>query len=401
MQDLHFASALSTLSDSGAAIDEVVAAIHAGLAGRTPDLLAVFVSHHHGPAIESLGPNLARMTSARVVVGCTGEGVVGGGREIERGAALSVFAAVLPDTQLTTFEVAAHVQPDETMRFTTTPVIRDAKRASLLLFADPYTFPMGDYLELLNREHPGVAAVGGMASGGEGPGQNLLVTNRGVTEGGALGLVVEGATEIASVVSQGCRPIGKPFVITACKEHFIQKLGGKPAAQALMEMMQELETNERARLQRGPFIGLAIDARKSTFERHDFLARPLHGLDPKQGSLVVGDNSIRVGQTIQFLVRDRESAGEDLVHMLQAENDSAVPDASAAMGALIFSCNGRGTQMFGKPDHDITCLQSAFARELPAAGFLAMGEIGPVGGKNFLHGFTASVALFRKRAGGA
>lgn len=398
MQELHFASALSTSSDSGAALDEVVAGIHAGLAGRTPDLLAVFVSHHHGLAIETLGPNLERRTKARVIVGCTGVGVVGGRREIERLPALSVWAAVLPDTRLSTFEVQVHAQPDGTLRFTTTPVIHDDRCASLLLFADPHTFPMSDYLDLLNREHPGVAAVGGMASGGDAPGQNLLVTNRGVTEGGALGLVIEGATEIASVVSQGCRPIGKPFVITACKEHFIQKLGGKPAAQALMEMMQELDIGERSRLQRGPFIGLAIDARKSTFVRGDFLARSLHGLDPKQGSLVVSDNTIRVGQTIQFLVRDRESAGEDLVHLLQAESGGPSADESAPMGALLFSCNGRGTQLFGKPDHDITCLQSAFPRELPAAGFLAMGEIGPVGGKNFLHGFTASVALFRKRA---
>ncbi len=395
-----FASALSTQPDSKAAIREVEGQLGAAFPGASPDLLAVFVSHHHGPAIETLGPVLSRALGARVVIGCTGESIVGGRREVERGPALSVWAGALPDTRLVPIQVQATQDGESSYAFSTLPRARDVARASVLLLADPFTFPMAEYLELLNEKVPGLLAFGGMASGGRGPGQNFLLTTDGVVESGAVGLVIEGGVEVCSIVSQGCRPVGKPLVITACKDHFILKLGGKPAVQALMEMMQELSAEERTLLQNGPLVGLAIDARKSTFERGDFLARGLHGLEPKQGALMVDDRALRVGQTIQFLARDKETAGEDLTHLMRSRVQAADAsgDAPHATGALVFSCNGRGTRLFGRPDHDISCIQSAFPTEVPAAGFFAMGEIGPVGGRNFLHGFTASVAVFRSRA---
>lgn len=400
MGNAVFASALSTQADSLAAIREVEGTLAAALAGRTPDLLAVFVSHHHGPTIETLGPVLSRSTGARVVIGCTGESIVGDRREIERGPALSVWAGALPETRLVPFQVQATQDSEGAFAFSSVPRVRDVARASLLLLGDPFTFPMAEYLELLNQKVPGLLAFGGMASGGRGPGQNILLSTDGVVESGAVGLVIEGDVEVCSIVSQGCRPVGKPLVITACKDHFILKLGGKPAVQALMEMMQDLSAEERSLLQNGPLIGLAIDARKSTFERGDFLARGLHGLEPKQGALMVDDHALRVGQTIQFLVRDKDTAGEDLLHLMRARASTGAGDPPAAhsTGALVFSCNGRGTRLFGRPDHDISCIQSAFPAHVPAAGFFAMGEIGPVGGRNFLHGFTASVAVFRPRA---
>ncbi len=64
-------------------------------------------------------------------------------------------------------------------------------------------------------------------------------------------------------------------------------------------------------------------------------------------------------------------------------------------GALLFSCNGRGTRLFEEPDHDVGVLRDRFG-PIPVAGFFAMGEIGPVGGQNFVHGYTASVVLFEK-----
>lgn len=400
METALFASALSTESESDAAVRDVERQLALGLAGRTPDLLAIFVSHHHGSAIETLGPVLSAATNARVVIGCTGESIVGGTREIERGPALSVWAGALPGTKLVPFQVQASQESENTFNFSFVPRVRDVARASLLLLGDPFTFPMAEYLELLNQKIPGLPAFGGMASGGRGPGQNFLITADGVVESGAIGLVIEGDVEVRSIVSQGCRPVGKPLVITACKDHFILKLGGKPAVQALMEMMQELSVEERNLLQSGPLIGLAIDARKSTFERGDFLARGLHGLEPKQGALVVADNALRVGQTIQFLVRDKDTAGEDLQQLMRERMvpDARDPQPVHSMGALVFSCNGRGTRLFGRPDHDIRCVQSAFPEQVPAAGFFAMGEIGPVGGRNFLHGFTASVAVFRPRS---
>ena len=400
MDQPRFSSALSTLTDSEAAIEEVSRGLAAGLAGKQPDFAAVFVSHHHGTAIESLGPRLALATGARVLIGCTGEGIVGTTKEIERGAALSLFGGSLPGTQLRPFVVQARREAEEKLGFTKVPEVVDRARAGVLLLADPFTFPAAEYLETLNREIPGVPVVGAMASGGNGPGQNLLVTGEGLVESGAIGVVVEGDVEMRPVVSQGCRPVGKAWVITACKDNLIQKLGGKQAVQVLMETLQGVSDADRNLLQNRPFLGLAVDPTKSDFGRSDFIVRMLVGIEPQQGAIAVGDSGLRVGQTVQFLVRDAASAGEDLVALMRDRaGDAGDPkaDPPASRGALLFSCNGRGTRMFSKPNHDIGCIQSAFAEVLPASGFFAMGEIGPVAGKNFLHGFTASVALFQSR----
>jgi small ligand-binding sensory domain FIST len=399
MPDSLFASVLTTENDSSKALSGAVRDLSTALAGRRPDLVAAFVSHHHGGAIESLGPRLFESTGARVVIGCTGEGILGTSQEIERGAALALWAGVMPSTDLRPFTIQA-VQRGEKFEFTSMPDVRNASRSSVLLLADPFTFPASDFLERINEVLPGVPVVGGMASGGSGPGQNLLLTRDGIVESGAVGVVVEGEVEVLSVVSQGCRPVGKPFVITACKDNFILKLGGKTALQALMEMVPALSPADQALLQHRPcFIGLAIDASKSRFDRGDFLVRGMIGVEQKTGAVAVNDHGIRTGQTVQFLVRDAASAGEDLVQLMRERAGSRPRDRAhpSSMGALVFSCNGRGTRMFPKPHHDIGCVQTAFETEVPAAGFFAMGEIGPVGGRNFLHGFTASVAVFRPR----
>jgi small ligand-binding sensory domain FIST len=182
----------------------------------------------------------------------------------------------------------------------------------------------------------------------------------------------------------------------------IQKLGGKPALNVLMETLKALSPADQELFKRQPFMGLAVDARKSVFERADFIVRGVLGLQPQEGAIAVADNALRVGMTVQFLVRDAASAGEDLAQLMREKGGGPAPgtDASAArrVGALVFSCNGRGSRMFSTPDHDITCVQATFGdAPVPAAGFFAMGEIGPVGGRNFLHGYTASVAVFRGR----
>lgn len=396
MQRPRFASSLSTHVDFATAFDEVVGDLRTGLAGAAPDLVACFVSHHHGAAIETLGSRLAAELGARVLIGCTGEGIVSSSREIERGAALSVWGAVLPGTAVRPFHVRAEQVSDDTLSFTALPEVVDTTRASFLILADPFTFPVHAYLEALNAELPGVPAIGGMASGGQGPGQNMLFTVDDLVDGGAIGVVVEGDVEVRAVVSQGCRPVGKPFVITACRDNFVLKLSGKPALQVLMETVQGLSPEDQKLIQRGPFLGLALEPQKSTFDRHDFLARGIVGFEKDTNAVAVADAGIRSGMSVQFLVRDAATAGDDLTHLVR---DRVGPiDAPDAAGALVFCCNGRGTRMFKRPDHDIGCLRAGLETEIPAAGFFALGEIGPVGSRNFLHGFTASVAVFRQRA---
>lgn len=395
MPDPHFTSVLSTHTDSNVAVAEVVRELTRGLRGDRPDLVTVFVSHHHGSAIEALGPRLADALRAKVLIGCTGESIVGSAHEVERGAALSVWAGVMPDTIVRPFAVQAAAGNEGKLSFTALPEVHDRARASIVLLADAFTFPTQPYLDALNTELPNVLAIGGMASGGQGPGQNLLFTHEGLVEGGAIGVVVEGDVEVRPIVSQGCRPVGKPFVITACRDNIVLKLSGKPALEALMETLQSLQSEDQQLIQRGPFLGLALDPMKSTFARGDFLARGIVGLEKETNAIAVADDSIRSGMSVQFLVRDARTAGDDLVQLLRERTDRVgAPDSA---GALLFTCNGRGTRMFQRPDHDIGCIRTGLDAAVPTAGFFALGEIGPVGGRNFVHGFTASVAVFQKR----
>jgi len=191
------------------------------------------------------------------------------------------------------------------------------------------------------------------------------------------------------VVSQGCRPIGRPFVVTKAERNVILELGGAPALAKLRELFAELAPDDQRLAQQGLHVGQVINEYQEAFGRGDFLVRNVQGVDPDTGAIAIGD-FVRVGQTVQFHVRDAETADEDLNALLASARQSAGGDCQ---GALVFTCNGRGTRLFDEPHHDAGCLARHF--DVPAAGFFAQGEIGPIGGKNFLHGFTASIALFR------
>lgn len=393
MSDLRFASALSTLPETDAAEAEAVAALLDQLDGDAPELLVVFITHHHGAALEGLGRRLMRATGAKHLIGCTGETVIGGSREVEEGAALSLWALAGDGVEIEPFRVGARADEEGEVQFSGLPPADFAREGTLLMLGDPFSFPMGQYLEQLNEHYPGQPVIGGMASGGQGPGQNQLFQDGETLAFGAIGVWLGGALEVVPVVSQGCRPIYEPFVITKVQDHVIRKLGGQTAAHMLQKAFQSLKSRDAALLQRAPFLGVAVDANKSTFERGDFLVRGIMGIEKREGGLAIADNSLRAGQTVQFMVRDAESASEDLDQLLAGRV------SEDQVGVLLFSCNGRGTRMFPVADHDVSRVHAQFGREVPAAGFFAMGEIGPVGGRNFLHGFTASLAIVRAKRG--
>lgn len=395
----RFASALSTREDLGQAREEATERLLATLDGKTPDLLLVFTSPHHRSGLGTLGPTLAHTIGPEHLLGCTGASIVGGSREVENEPALSLWAAYLPDTRIAPFAVeAVAAGPDGGPLFSGAPDVDSAEPSSLLVVADPFALPAEAWLRRLNEDLPGVTAVGGLSSGGRGPGTAPLFDADGIRRVGALGFAISGKVEMRSVVSQGCRPVAQSWVVTKCEDNQILGLGGRKASEVLIDTLRSLPPEVAPLFQRQPFLGLAIDANKSEFERGDLLARPILGLDPKAGTVSVGAR-VRAGQTVQFLVRDADSAGEDLAQLLREHGGGPVKRAGEHwdVGALLFSCNGRGTRLFPVPDHDVRCLQSGLEAELPVGGFFAGGEIGPVGGQNFLHGFTASVALFRRR----
>jgi small ligand-binding sensory domain FIST len=329
----------------------------------------------------------------QAVVGCSAEGVIGADKEVEDRPGLSMLAAQLPGVRIHPF----HVQREEWRDLLGD---HDALRERLgagestravIAFGDPFSTPAIQLLPILDEVLPAVPVIGGMASAARQPGDNVLVRNDGTYTEGMVGLSLSGeALDVQTVVSQGCRPFGKNYVVTKAQQNVIQTLGGKPALQALRDAIMDMPPADRELLQRGLFVGRAISEYKDKFGRGDFLVRNVMSVDNETGAVAMGDY-VRVGQTVQFHVRDAATATEDLNELLR-EATADRPDAPA--GALLFSCNGRGTRLFPEPCHDAHAATRAFANS-PIAGFFAAGEFGPVGNQNFIHGHTASFALFR------
>jgi small ligand-binding sensory domain FIST len=375
-------SALSTNRDTGAAIAEVLDRAGRSLAGARGDLAVVFCSIHHADAMTRLAEAVRTQGLGRHVIGCTGEAIIGEDREVERSPALSLWAIGLPGATIEPIRLTY----DEG-RFEGWPEPAGAPEGSaLLLLGDPFTFPADQLFKRLDEAAKGLRVVGGMASGAHAPGHNRFVLDDQVYDRGAVGVRLSGRLGLRTVVSQGCRPIGRPMVVTKVDRNIIRELGRRPALDVLRELFETLSAGEQALVQGGLHLGRVINEYQETFHRGDFLVRNVLGAD-EAGGIAITD-LVRVGQTVQFHVRDAATADEDLRMLLERERPDRRPQ-----GALLFSCNGRGTRLFDVPNHDVAVLHEALG-PVPAAGFFAMGELGPVGGQNFVHGFTASLALF-------
>lgn len=371
------------------ALREAIAAARGELGGGQADLGVVFVSAAHGGSIRPALELAADLVPARHVIGTTAEGVLAGDREYEAGPAVVVWLARLPGAWLEPVSLE-YMQTPEGGSFAGWPERLSGEwpaNAALVLLADPFSFPVDAFVKRMEEDHPGVPIVGGMASGGGQPGTNTLVAGPRTYDSGAVGVVVGGGVRVRPVVSQGCRPVGRPLVITKAQENLIVELGGVPALQRLREMYGDLDEVDRELVRSSLHVGRVASEYRDTFRRGDFLVRNVMGADPDTGVIAVGD-LVRTGQTVQFHVRDAASADEDLRELL-----CGTPRPVSPAGALMFTCNGRGSRLFAEPSHDARALQDCLG-PLPTAGFFAQGEIGPIGSRTFLHGFTASIALF-------
>ncbi|MEE8543056.1 MAG: FIST C-terminal domain-containing protein [Gammaproteobacteria bacterium] len=260
---------------------------------------------------------------------------------------------------------------------------------AVFVLGEPFSADPRSLIDRFADELPGIPVIGGMSSGGAGPGMNRLFLNSTTIPSGAVGAVVRGGPRIRSVVSQGCRPIGKHYVVTRAEQNIVRALGGVPPMQRLHELLPTLSHQDQQLMQSGLHVGIVMNEYQDTFARGDFLIANVIGAREDDGSLAIG-NSVRVGQTVQFHVRDAVTADEDLVRLLEQDRTT---NSNPPQAALLFSCNGRGTRLFPEPNHDAGTIQEKVG-PIPLAGFFAQGELGPVGGKNYIHGFTASVALF-------
>lgn len=379
----------STTPDIVAALDGLLTRLLSDL-GERPDLVVTFFSPHHLGDAPVLRERILARLKPRVLLGCPAAGVIGEDVELEDSAGLVVWAAHWPGATLTPFTLGVEEREGEAV-LTGWPE-PPPPGTGFLVLADPYTTPGDVLIDGFAQRYPGAPVVGGLASGTSGPGQAQFLVDDGIVEEGAVGVAIGGSVRLDTVVSQGCRPVGRHLVITRAQQNVILALGGKPALDQLRTVFGEVPARDQQLMQTALHVGRVVDERKSRFERGDFLVRNVLGFDMENKALAIND-LVRAGQTIQFMVRDRDAASEDL-HTLLAAEASRGP----ASGALLFSCNGRGTNLFAAPHHDVQGLHRELGPDLPTAGFFCNGEIGPVGGQPFLHGFTASIALFRPAA---
>ncbi len=355
------------------------------------DLGIIFISSFNKVSVDEIVMLLKKRLRCNLLLGCTCAGVIGSEEEIERKPANVLILANFPGVKITPFSIQQselevlenkeswynffEIYPSENPIFITLP--------------DPFTFDMNRFLQWINQSYPRCPVIGGVASGGFQQGENGLILNDEQLDNGMVGIVLTGNVAVETIVSQGCRPIGETFIVTKSQENIIFDLGGKPFLEILQEVLHKASARDKLLAQETIFVGIAMNEYQHQFKRGDFLIRGLVGLDRKTGAGAIAD-VIKTGQTVQFHVRDAQTATEDLSELLTA---LTAQNKEKPKGALVFSCNGRGENLFRTRNHDIKLIQQHLG-PIPAGGFFCAGEIGPVCQDNFLHGFTDSIALF-------
>jgi small ligand-binding sensory domain FIST len=377
---------ISSEDDPLLGASEAARAAARALDGEPADLVVVFAAGAHLAAPEATLQGVHAELAPGALIGCGAGGVLGEGRELESGTAVAVWAASLGEGSARPFHATVTEVPEGGLL---EGLPEPGADSALIMLSDPYSFPTDAVLAGLARDAPGIPVLGGLSSGRAIGGSGALLLDDMVREEGAVGVCLDGV-EMLPCVSQGAAPLGREMTITAAEDNVILELAGKPAVQTIEEVIGELTIAERALVAAGLLIGIVIDGGKPDYEQGDFLVRAVLGADADTGAVAVGAN-VSPGQVVRLHARDAASADEDLRRALglRARASGAQPPA----GALVFSCNGRGQSMFGARDHDATMIDEVLGGT-PAAGFFAAGEIGPVGGRSFLHTFTATVAVF-------
>lgn len=354
------------------------------------DLALVFVSpsyaEHSGLLLSLIQDEL----SPGLVTGCTSVSLISNSHEYENAKGFAIGLYHLPDARLTPqvfsqADVERGQSPDYWRKLSDV-----THPKGWIVFADPFKMNLEGWLRQWNQAFPGIPTLGGLASGTSEMNGTEIYLNDQVYSQGGVGIAFAGSVSIRSVISQGCTPIGDPGIVTKVNENVIAGIGNRRAYDVLMETVNNLPPDMATHAQGNLFLGLVIDEYHEDFHRGDFLIRNLLGVDAEKGVVAVGALP-RLGQTVQFQLRSPEAARQDLTTLLQAKQ-AALQDEHIH-GALLCTCNGRGQRLFGRPNHDACAVVDTFP-ETGLVGFFCNGELGPVGDQNFLHGYTASLALF-------
>ena len=394
---MKWASASSDSVDFATATSEVLEQLRSELGRREPDLLVVFVSAHHAENYEQIPRVFRRVYPKSTLVGCTGGGIIGGGRELEHQPALSVTAAMLPGVEL-----YPSLLDSRTMATVAASpyFIRNAidlpedSQPDFLLLPDPYSIDTERLLVALDTVWPKSTSLGGLASGGHEPGDHALFLDDQVHREGCVVLAMSGNIRIDTIVAQGCRPVGEPMRVTNCRGNFVVELDDRKPAEVLRGVYESASAVDRHLIQTSLFLGVALDEEAPGTGEKDFLIRNVLGVDPEAGVLAVG-TLLTKHQRVQFHVRDQKTSRHDLGSLLAARSRQDA-DGEGPCGALLFSCLGRGARLYGEPGHD-SRLFTEHLGPIPLGGFFCNGEIGPVQGRAFVHGYTSVFGLFRPR----
>ena len=394
MSVMKFTCGTSHAAGLAAAVDEACGQVTSALGERRCHLLFVFGSRSYRGNWETAVRRLHERLQPSALLGGTASGVIGGDQEFEGAPALSLLAGHLPEVRLRSFAVSPETLEHASAGgfWMDTIGVIPSEQPNFVLLTDPFTCELPDVLEQLNRTYPNRPIIGGLASGGRAAGDHLLFEHARVVSEGAVGVALSGNVEMEAIVAQSCRPIGRPLVVTSAEENVLLELAGRPALEVLHETLVSLSPTDQKLARSALVVGAVINEMKSRFDCGDFLIRNLVGLDPSIGALAVSEE-LRIGQTMQFHLRDPKTSQQELRRHLAARSLSGALPA----GALMFNCLGRGKSFYGVPHHDARTVRT-YSGAYPLGGFFANGEIGPLGGQNLIHSYTASLGLFRPAA---
>ena len=390
---MRFTSGISDAGNARQAAESACRQVRAQLAGASCDLACVFASPIYQTSWPEVLTGIHQTLAPRALIGCSGSGIIGGSQELEWVPAISIVAAHLPGVRVFPFAVSPQeLEASAAGGFWIDKIgVSPETHPVFVLMADPYTCPAPKLLEELNTTYRTRPIVGGLVSGGNEPGEHLLFMGTTVYREGAVGVAMSGNIAMETVISQGCRPVWRSYVVTASEGNLILQLGGRQALEVLHEVLAGLSPDDRELAQQGSvFVGLAITEMHHAFGAGDFLIRNIVGIDPDSGAMAIAEPA-EVGQTLQFQLRDPATSRQELRRLLQA---SLSPRAVPPAGALLFNCTGRGKALYGLAHQDVKLIQTVSGK-LPIGGFFCNGEIGPIGGTNLVHGYTASLGLFR------
>ena len=393
---MKWASAVSVEPHLEQAVADAGVEVARRLATASPSLIVGFVSAHHEADYERLPELVAERFDRALLVGCSAGGVIGGGKEVERAPGLSLTGAVLPGVELSGFHHQTGVLPDPVAQpeeWASLVRVPAARQPQFLLLGDPFTCDPEVFVHGLDQSFPESRTIGGLASGGQESGANVLYLGDQIYRAGLVGVAMHGDIVVDTIVAQGCRPIGEPMFVTSCQRNIVRELDGRTPVQVLHELFESLEQRDQELFRQSLFLGLVMSDARQEYHRGDFLIRNIVGIDGKTGALAIAALA-RQNQVVQFHLRDAQTSAQDLEELLSRYRQGE--GGAAAEGSLLFSCLGRGEHLYGRPNHDTDVFRRHLG-DIALGGFFCNGEIGPVHGTTFVHGYTSAFGIFRGR----